>query len=925
MREEQSGFEFEAVDDSQASQGPLTCLGRSFANEEERRSYFTEKLREKLKDPAFRQIEGFPIGEDEDILALSDPPYYTACPNPWIADLIAEWEAQKPQKLNGYHYHREPFAADVSEGKNDPIYNAHSYHTKVPHQAIMHFLLHYTEPGDIILDGFCGTGMTGVAAQMCANPPEDLKLRLQAEIPNAKWGARLPVLMDLSPFATFIAHNYNAPIAVSNFEQELLTYLDEVSSELQWAYSFSETDSSNHNISLVVWSDVFICPSCTGDIVYWNNGIRRGVGEINPIVCPNCGSQHEKRVLNHRMTTVFDPLIKKTVQQPSQVPVLVRNEIGQERDAVQKDIEIINQSLRAVTMFNLPIEKMMNRDEPWGDIYRAGYHAGITHVHHFYNPRQLLALATLWNKFRTSSYSRRLQLVLTSFASRNGFRGNRFVINKHNPNGRINGPLTNCLYFPSLLAEQNILDLAKSKGKAIIQAFSLVAQFPGNYCLSTESATGIERIPNNSIDYIFIDPPFGSNIMYSEMNFIVESWLRCITNNKLEAIVNQTQQKTEFTYQMLMTECLKQFYRVLKAGRWLTMEFHNSSNAVWNAIQMSLGDVGFVIADVRVLDKKKGTVYQEYYVSGATKQDLIISAYKPNGGLENRFKLAAGSEEGVWDFVSTHLKQLPSFVSAGNKSEVIAERQNYLLFDRMVAFHVQRGVTVPLSASEFYLGLEQRFPSRDGMYFLAEQIVEYDKKRMTVQEITQLQIFVSDEASAIQWLKQQLLQRPQTFQEVHPQFLKEISGWQKFEKSLELAELLNQNFLCYDGKSLVPEQIHAYLSSNWKDMRNLAKDDPELVAKARDRWYVPDPSKAGDLEKLRERALLKEFEEYKQVKKKLKVFRLEAVRAGFKKAWQERDYPVIVSVADKIPTNVLEEDPKLLMWYDQAVTRLSDA
>ena len=99
-------------------------------------------------------------------------------------------------------------------------------------------------------------------------------------------------------------------------------------------------------------------------------------------------------------------------------------------------------------------------------------------------------------------------------------------------------------------------------------------------------------------------------------------------------------------------------------------------------------------------------------------------------------------------------------------------------------------------------------------------------------------------------------------------------------------------------------------------------DDAELVAKARDRWYVPDPNKAGDLEKLREKALLKEFEEYKEVKKKLKVFRLEAVRAGFKKAWQERDYAVIVAVADKIPNNVLEEDPKLLMWYDQAVTRM---
>ena len=103
---------------------------------------------------------------------------------------------------------------------------------------------------------------------------------------------------------------------------------------------------------------------------------------------------------------------------------------------------------------------------------------------------------------------------------------------------------------------------------------------------------------------------------------------------------------------------------------------------------------------------------------------------------------------------------------------------------------------------------------------------------------------------------------------------------------------------------------------------NLAKDDPALKAKGKDRWYVPDPNKAGDLEKLRERALMREFEEYRESKqKRLKVFRLEAVRAGFKKAWQERDYATIIAVARKIAEKILQEDPKLLMWYDQALTR----
>ena len=182
----------------------------TFPSDEARRNYFIGKLRERLKDPEFRKIEGFPIGTDEDIIALSDPPYYTACPNPFLEDFIRAYS--KPYNEATDTYQREPFAADVSEGKNDPIYNAHSYHTKVPHKAIMRYILHYTEPGDVVFDGFCGSGMTGVAAQMCARPDAEFKAQIEAEMPEVKWGARRAVLCDLSPAATFIAYNYNTPV-----------------------------------------------------------------------------------------------------------------------------------------------------------------------------------------------------------------------------------------------------------------------------------------------------------------------------------------------------------------------------------------------------------------------------------------------------------------------------------------------------------------------------------------------------------------------------------------------------------------------------------------------------------------------------------------------------------------------------------------
>ena len=184
-----------------------------------------------------------------------------------------------------------------------------------------------------------------------------------------------------------------------------------------------------------------------------------------------------------------------------------------------------------------------------------------------------------------------------------------------------------------------------------------------------------------------------------------------------------------------------------------------------------------MVADVRTLDKQQGSYRQ--VTSTAVKQDLVVSAYKPNGGLEQRFRITAGTEQGVWEFVETHLGQLPVFVAKNNKSEIIAERQSYLLYDRMVAFHVQRGVTVPMSSAEFHAGLSQKFPERDGMHFLAIQVAEYDRKRMTVNEVEQLDLFVTNEASAIQWLKKELKAKPQTFQELQPQFMQELAGWQK--------------------------------------------------------------------------------------------------------------------------------------------------
>jgi hypothetical protein len=147
--------------------GAVECLGITFPDDNARREHFLGILCQKLKDPEFRKIEGFPIGADEDILALSDPPYYTACPNPFLADFIKHYGKPHDPKVS---YDTKPFAFDVTEGRHTWLYKAHTYHTKVPPKALVRFIEHYTNPGDIVFDGFCGSGMTAVAASM-AGPP----------------------------------------------------------------------------------------------------------------------------------------------------------------------------------------------------------------------------------------------------------------------------------------------------------------------------------------------------------------------------------------------------------------------------------------------------------------------------------------------------------------------------------------------------------------------------------------------------------------------------------------------------------------------------------------------------------------------------------------------------------------------------------
>ena len=908
--------------------GPVECLGEVFESDDARREHFLALLAEKLKDPEFRKTPGFPKGTDEAILRMSDPPYYTACPNPFLEEFVQfHGQPYDPDEK----YQREPFAVDVSVGKTDALYKAHSYHTKVPHLAIVPSILHYTKPGDIVLDGFCGSGMTGVAAQWCGTAPDTYRRKVEREWrqdgrERPEWGTRRVILGDLSPAATFIAANYNIPFNVVEFADAARRMLDEVEDELGWMYETLHTDGeSTGQINYTVWSEVFTCPECSGEVVFFEEAMDKATKRVlDEFSCPSCSALLTRRRIERRYEVRFDHAIGKTISVPKRRTVLINYSVSKAKfrklpDSTDRDLiqRIDDLELPEIPLDKVPYMHMTHQRARMDQV-------GITHLHQFFTARSAHALAALWLKANSVS-DHRMRNMLLYFAEQ-AISG-MSLLNRYGPShySQVNKALNGVYYISSVIAEVSPkYNLHLRLNRLRKHAFPNPISVQDIAIVSTADCADCQ-MPSESVDYIFTDPPFGENIYYADLNFLVESWHRVVTDAKPEAIVDRAKKKDTAHYYNLMFRCFSEYYRVLKPGRWMTVVFSNSKNVIWRSIQEAMGTAGFVVADVRTLDKQQGSYRQ--VTSSAVKQDLVISAYKPTEALANRFKLGATTVDDVWPFVSEHLGNVPIFVSkSGSEADIIAERNPQMLHDRMIAFFVQRRVAVPISGPEFFAGLDERYPKRDGMYFLPRQISEYDRKRTKVSELRQLMLFVQDEASAIQWVRQQLLAKPQTFQDLQPQFMQQIQAWAKHEKTVELKEILDLNFLCYDGAGPVPSQIHSYLSTSFKPLRKLGKEDALLRAKASDRWYVPDPRKDSDLEKLRTRTMLKEFEEYRtSTKRKIRQFRTEAVRTGFKHCYDTRDYRTIAEVAGKLPEKVIQEDEKLLMYYDVATMRLGDA
>lgn len=608
--------------------------------------------------------------------SLSVAPYLSFASNDALPAFVASHLAWRDRQADAPI--EDSFGLDVRAGKNTNSYDAHTYHTKVPPQGIIPYIEHYSRPGELVLDPFCGSGMVGLAAISCR---------------------RKAILSDLSPAAAFIAYNFCQPVDAAEYANAIKAMLAYVQAESDWLYRTRCRDCGGPARMLyTVWSYSYRCPTCIRSFVYADEALDSDGRIKTEIHCPHCRARFDKRRAE-RTERVPVRIGYKCLAGCKRGNKLLDDPVSDEDIALIKSIE----SMQLPADLHYPTAPLF-----MGYNTRQPIAAGLISVDRFYTKRNLWLLARLW-EFATGCADERMRaklaFTLTSLYKRvTLFSEYRFWGGSGN---------TANLYVPALINEQNVCEVVRRKAREIVRFLHEThrnAAFQ-EFRVSTQSATDLSTIPDGSIDYVFTDPPFGSNINYSEMNYLWEAWLNVFTMRDNEAIVNRVQGKSEEDYERLMTAALQEIKRVLRPGRWLTLVFHNSSERIWQSLQAAIGEAGFSIGSVHIFDKSQETMKQAV-ADNAVGYDIVINCQKVTTRqikLSNVPDLTAE----VRAFILQRLASVPI--------RDLAERDERKLFSRTLGHLLGRYQTITLGFNRFRRVLAECCENQGGYWYLPEQ------------------------------------------------------------------------------------------------------------------------------------------------------------------------------------------------------------
>ena len=468
---------------------------------------------------------------------------------------------------------REPSRSEIIGRKGSIFYRAHSYHTKVPPEGIARQIEHYTDPGDVVVDPFCGSGMTGVAALMTG---------------------RRGFISDLSSAATHIARGYTSPVDSAELRragEQLLASLSPLESELYGTRCPTCQDVAR--VEYTVWSDVFGCPACDREIVFWQSAVDAETGAIAKAIECSCGQVSAKRDLAWlRSEPVLQSIACRRCKR-------VEREVDDDERA---RIAAFDRSTITAWFPTSPFEA-------WREMWRGQHRTqAIDTAADFFTERNLAALAELWagvGRQTDEDIRSALRFAFTASVNR---ASRRYQWNPKRPTN----VLSSTMYIASLSYEFNVFSLFRRKLKSAIDLNAATSALPGSAEVFRTPAQSLDHLPDRSVDYVFTDPPFGSNIFYTDSSFLWEAWLDDLTDTTQEAVVHQSQRaehggKTLNDYEKLMGEAFSEMARVLRPNAWASVMFHNSSDEVWSALARAIESSGFEVGSAVAFDKSQAS------------------------------------------------------------------------------------------------------------------------------------------------------------------------------------------------------------------------------------------------------------------------------------------------------------------------------
>jgi DNA modification methylase/transcriptional regulator with XRE-family HTH domain len=513
---------------------------------------------------------GITIGALEGRRALIATRSVSSCDLPdFVASYLSSGEL--PTSTRAASPGAPPPARFVPGSRNTALYSAHSYHTKVPPEAIRPFIEHFTQPGDVVLDPFCGSGMTGVVAAMTG---------------------RRAVLNDLSAAAAHLSWNHTHPCDARALGGAFDRLEARVRDELAPLYATRDEAGRTAEIRWTLWSTRHCCPRCSAKFLLWSL-IDRNNGRMGrSTACPVCAHEADRR----RFEVVDN------------APACVA--FGREDGSRGERAADAQDAADAARLANLTDEAPFPNVSlgPDREMYqRCALHLqGVRSVRDMYTARNRLALARLWRAVLEEP-DERLRRGLAFAFTNTAWHGTR--MRRFNARGG-HRPLTGTLYVPQLSAEANVLEVMRKKIGQLQAYYEALGEIDHLPDILMGSATALSEVADGSVDYVFTDPPFGSNIFYADCNLIWEAWLGRITDPTREAVVNRSLSaanggKTLEDYSNLMAASMREIARVLKPGGWATVVFHNTDGEVWTALSAAARAAGFEFHEAASLDRKQ--------------------------------------------------------------------------------------------------------------------------------------------------------------------------------------------------------------------------------------------------------------------------------------------------------------------------------